>query len=283
MGAQGDLVKKSRAALPNVSSVSAPMKGLVQRKNEDPATIMNRMMKQDNPYMELAATEGKQQAQQRGLLSSSMAVGAVADSRARAALPLTQQRAQQNATSNLSTQEFRQQTGLQGQRIKADALTQNRDIASREGMQTEALTSAEKSQLRDIKSREKLESQRRDLELKMQSRGLTAAEESQLRDINSQEKRLNATIKSDENQRRLDRDLQTKLADWNLDADEQKSVAAFIQNSSQRYESALDAIMRNTDYSHESRQKSIEALQARRTKEENLVREIFNVDIGFGD
>ena len=81
----------------------------------DDSLVENRitgLLSQDNPYMQQATTRGLQQANQRGLLSSSMAVGAVEDSRIAAALPIAQQDASLYGQRDLQDSAYTQQGNL---------------------------------------------------------------------------------------------------------------------------------------------------------------------------
>jgi hypothetical protein len=59
------------------------------------------LMNQQNPFMQQAQTAGLKQANRRGLLNSSMAVGAAQGEAYKAALPIASQESQQIAAKNL--------------------------------------------------------------------------------------------------------------------------------------------------------------------------------------
>ncbi len=73
------------------------------------------LLNSDNPYMQQAETRGLQQANARGLISSSLAVGAVEGARINAALPIAQQDASLYGQSNLQDSAYTQQGNLNTQ------------------------------------------------------------------------------------------------------------------------------------------------------------------------
>lgn len=70
-------------------------------EDDSVATQVNKITSQNSPLMQQAKTQGLQQAGKRGLLNSSMSVGAVQDSTYRAAVPIASQNAQQISQKNL--------------------------------------------------------------------------------------------------------------------------------------------------------------------------------------
>lgn len=76
---------------------------------------LNGLLSADNPYMQQATTRGNQEAQRRGLLSSSLAAGAVEGARINAALPIAQQDAQTYANADLQDSAYTQQGNLANQ------------------------------------------------------------------------------------------------------------------------------------------------------------------------
>lgn len=82
------------------------------------ALVENRitgLLDKDNAYMRQADTRGNQQAQRRGLLSSSLAVGAVENERIAAALPIAQQDASLYGQRDLQDSAYAQQGKLNAQ------------------------------------------------------------------------------------------------------------------------------------------------------------------------
>jgi hypothetical protein len=215
---------------------------------EDPAEALTRILGTDSRYMEQAATEGKMQANRRGLLSSSAGIGAVEGARIRAALPLAQQSAQTAAEANRQREQIRSTEGL---------AQQQRDLDLK--MQSNALSNADRQQIRDIASREGMAAAERALQQKMQATALSA----------------------EKSERALDRGLQEKIAGWNLDADSERNAVSMVTNFMQLYEQSLASINSNKALKGSDRTKQTEALNARRDRMMNLVRQTLDVDIRF--
>ena len=93
------------------------------------------MMSKDSPLMRQAETAGLQLANKRGLLNSSMAVGAVQNEGYRAALPIASQEASQAANENMTNLNIASNFGLQENDIRARQQLANDDIAARKEMQ----------------------------------------------------------------------------------------------------------------------------------------------------
>lgn len=75
------------------------------------ANQMTGLLSKSNPYMQQAETTGLKAANRRGLLNSSMAVGAVEGERIKAALPIAQQDAATFGNQDLTNQQFVNQAG----------------------------------------------------------------------------------------------------------------------------------------------------------------------------
>lgn len=139
-----------------------------QWKDEDTSVEkrLNELTSKDSDYMRQASTQGFQMANRRGLLNSSMAIGAAQAARLDRALPIAQQEAGQ-------THE-RQQLGRQ---LQSSDIQQQRDIGARERMQQTDIEAQREAQQREIQAaRERLE------------RELTSREGMQQIDIAAQER-----------------------------------------------------------------------------------------------
>ncbi len=87
------------------------------------------LLGKESPYLRQADVRAKEAAQQRGLLSSSMAVGAAERERIKAALPIAQQDAQLFGTSALKEQEFADTSALAAQKTAETAALQRQGYA----------------------------------------------------------------------------------------------------------------------------------------------------------
>lgn len=90
------------------------------------------LLSKQSPLQKQARTQGLQAANSRGLLNSSMAVGAAQDAAYKAALPIASQEASQIHQANLSKQEFGQQKTLQSSDQQQQRYLQEQDIGFRE-------------------------------------------------------------------------------------------------------------------------------------------------------
>lgn len=103
------------------------------------------LISQDNAYMAAARTGAKQEAERRGLLSSSIAAGAGEAAAIRAALPIASQEAQQASQSQLQAEGAQQRGTLLAQ-----------DIAGQRQIQTEAAGQKQELLAADIAGKEVL-------------------------------------------------------------------------------------------------------------------------------
>ena len=106
--------------------------GAWEPEDDSVATGVARITSQNSPLMQQAKTAGAQQANRRGLLNSTMAVGASQAEVVKAALPIAAQDAQQTAQKNLAQQDFTQRGQLSAQEFGQNRQIQAADIASKE-------------------------------------------------------------------------------------------------------------------------------------------------------
>lgn len=92
-----------------------------QGANTDVMEIATGYMDQDSPIMQQAATAGRQAANRRGLLNSSLAAGAVQAATVERILPMAQQTAQQRFQGEMSRQEYQQTQNLSAQEFDQNA------------------------------------------------------------------------------------------------------------------------------------------------------------------
>lgn len=108
----------------------------------------------DNPLMRRAAATGAAQANRRGLINSSMGIGAAQDAVLGVAVPIASQEAAQEATAaNLATQ-IGSNEGIAARDISSREKLTSQQISSNEGLAARDITSRESLASRDIMSRE---------------------------------------------------------------------------------------------------------------------------------
>lgn len=123
-----------------------PITGEYKEEDASVSKRLTELLSRDDPYMQQASTRGNQQANRRGLLNSSIAVGAVENERIRAGLPIASQEAGQAHEMN-----------LQGRNIQIQDIGQKRDIENTRYLQGQDITSRERMQGTDIASRERMQ------------------------------------------------------------------------------------------------------------------------------
>ncbi len=242
-----------------MAGLATPKPPVYKKQNSNAADNVAAVIRKGGPLMKLAETEGYKQANRRGLLSSSIAVGAAQNEVYKAATPIGLQEAAQRATSN-----------LQGRELSATERMQLRDLEVRERMQGKELSAADRLQLRDLQSRER-----------MQGKDLSSSERMQLRDLQSR-----ASLQQGDNAFRskealLDRQHQRVLAGMNLDAADKERVAGVLANYQNTYENQIAQINANQNLKAADRTAQIKDLQARRTNYLAVISDIYGVDVSW--
>jgi hypothetical protein len=207
------------------------------------------VVRKDSPLQQLARTEGLQQAQKRGLLNSSMAVGAAQDAITRSALPIAQADADVNAraagynadTSNkfkVANVDTLNTAGSFG----AQAINRANEFnAGNAVQQAESARSREQEkaiQARDIASRESQA---------QLDRNFNQAESQRERDFNKQQALFESNVKASlaqiENEARFDQNLQNVYG-----------------NFSQEFTRAMTAINQDNNMNQQSKDYAINQL-----------------------
>lgn len=145
----------------NVATVAAPA-AAAPRAVTEPETVsgqLNQLLSADSTYLQSARNRGLEQANQRGLINSSLAAGTAERAAIDAAMPIATQDATANATAGQSAQNANQDLGLTGYKSLLDSAQQseNFDYRTRENQQNIAAN----TQLQDdrLKSQGALQTQ----------------------------------------------------------------------------------------------------------------------------
>lgn len=266
--------------MPKVPNLTGGLMSSVKKQEVDPnkygsVNVADRLAditKQSSPLMQQAKTDALKLANSRGLINSSMAVGAAQDATVRSALPIASQDAA---------------TALQ-QRLQAN------DIASTEWMQGRQIESNQVMQLRDIASTEGMAAAERALRQKLQDETLSAADRQQLADIafRSEQAGLDRALSETQQQRaitaqsaeaQLDRDLQERIAKLNLNSNDRNAAASILVNMEAAYNDQYAAIMANTNLSSDQREQQLTAAKNLRDTRINFVEQLFAVDLIWGE
>ena len=221
----------------------------------DQSLVENRitgLLSQDNNYMRQAETQGLQQANARGLLSSSMAVGEVENSRIAAALPIAQQDASLYGQADLQDSAYTQQGNLNTQNYQNNLNTAQFQGDINAGLQHQQgnISSRLQGEQGDINSRlqteqgginSRLQSEQGDINSRLQTEqgGINSRLQTEQGGINSQ---LQAETAIQNRQAQL----QTSIS--NIESDTSLSPAqrdAMIQNEINMYNATATIIARS--------------------------------------
>ncbi|MCA0276243.1 MAG: hypothetical protein LCH86_09575 [Proteobacteria bacterium] len=225
--------------------------------NDSVADKVADLTSQDSKLNQMARTEALKSVNRRGLLNSSMAVGAAQDAVIRNAMPIASQDAAQDFARNQDARAF--EYGMAGQN-DAQAFQReqtNLDRVLQERMQQTAINANEAQQIRDIASRE----------------GMAAAD----RALQTMLVDKDIAFKTGEN--KLDRELQQKIAGWNLASNDRNAAAQFLTNMEEMYNRSQQAIMGNTALTAAQRDQQLTAAKTLRDKQLNFVEQMYNIDL----
>lgn len=225
--------------------------------NDSVADKVTALSSQDSKLNQMARTEALKTANRRGLLNSSMAVGAAQDAVIKNVLPIASQDASQDFARNQDARAF--EYGMAGQN-DAQAFQReqtNLDRVLQERMQQTAINANEAQQIRDIASRE----------------GMAAAD----RALQTMLADKDIAFRTGEN--KLDRELQQKIANLNLNSSDRNAAAQFLTNMEDMYNRSQQAIMANTSLDATQRTQQLNAAKALRDKQINFVEQMYNIDL----
>lgn len=258
------------------------------------STQLASLTKQGSPLMEQAKTDALKLSNRRGLINSSMAVGAAQDAALRTALPIASQDASSALQKQLQTQQITSTEGMQAKQIASTEGMQAKQIASTEGLAERQIASSEAMQLRDIASTQGIAEAERILRERLQDKTISAADQQQLRDIafRAEQGGLDRALSETQQQRSiaaqqgeaaLDRELQERLANLNLNSNDRNAAATLMTNMEAAYNDQYAAIMANTNLSAEQRTQQLNAAKSLRDTRLNFVEQLYAVDLVWGE
>jgi hypothetical protein len=244
---------------------------IYKNKETDVAKIAAGITGQDSLLMRQARTEGLKTANRRGLLASSIAAGAAQGAVVERAGQMAQATAGFNAAENVATADRLSRENINLTQIESTEGIAAANRALEQKLQATQISAAEKQQLRDIASKEGMAAADNALRQRLQTQQLGAAQRLQTQQLGAESK-----------ERKLDRNLQSELAKWNLDSSDREKAAGMLTSFSQLYEQQLASINSNKDLNAEQRTTQIKALNNRRSAYTSAVRSLYDVDISFG-
>jgi len=272
------------------TGTATPWVGTQSQVDDSVASHVAKLVGQDSKLNQMARTEGLKAANSRGLLNSSMAVGAAQDAVLKNALPIAAQDASQAFQKNMAargveygmtaqeaTQGFQAGERIAGQGFATTQAQLDRDL--QQALQTQQLNEAEEQQIRQIGATKGLN----DANLAMQQ--LLAEKDIQFRMSEGNLDRAaavaaqQADIAFRTTEGNLTRDLQNQIAKMNLSGSQQNAAAQFVSNMEGLYSADYNTIMGNTALSADARTQQLTAAKNRRDTMLNLVEQVFNVDL----
>jgi hypothetical protein len=255
----------------------------------------------DSKLNQMAKTEGLKAANRRGLLNSSMAVGASQDALLKNVLPIAQQDASQAFQKNMAARGF--EYGMTGQKDTQAFTTSERigtqgwqtaeSIAQRGFLGTQAdldrdlqltmqdnqITSAEGMLIKQIASTEGIEAANRKLQETLLNKDIAFRMSEGKLDRASAEKMQALDIAAEKVIATLSRDLQDSIARMNLKSTDRAAAAQVMTNLEAQYIAAVDSINSNTSMSAAARTTALTAAKNLRSAKLNLVEQMFGIDL----
>lgn len=270
-----------------------PKTGKFTDESKTVAQTITGLLDKDNPYMKQAATRGRQAANRRGLLNSSIAVGAVEGERIKAALPIaTQDSAQSHERHiqgrNIEFQDIGQQRNIAAQRDLLDTEIagrkdlQTQDISSRERMQERDIAAARESLERELGSRAMLQEAEIAAQRERLGMQLSSQEERALQELRAAEQRLGLELTSRETMQQRDLELQERIANMNLSANERTAAAQIAQAFESTYAQMVSSIMNNPEMPANERQRMLDHAARIRDSNYSLVEQFYGIDLTWG-
>lgn len=231
---------------------------------------VSRITSAGGPLMQQAKTDGLATAQRRGLLNSSMAVGAAQGAVINAALPMAQQNAQQTATKNLSSQEYGQSRGLQEQQFGYST-----KLAEQKYGYDSRLSDQAYQQSRVLSDQE--------YQQDLQRTQLKGNWDSRLQ----QEKATQDSALSDQDYRQkigllsIDNASKEKIASWNVSQYEKERAMSALTSMESLYASEFNSLANNTDLPAEARNTYLQHIGSLRDSSLKLVEQMYGIDLNW--
>lgn len=113
----------------------------------DIAARVSQIVSTDSPLMRKATATGLAQANRRGLINSTMGIGAVQDSMLGVATPIASQEAAQASQEGIAARDLTSREKLSSDQILSNEGIAARDLASKESMNTANLAAAERERI----------------------------------------------------------------------------------------------------------------------------------------
>lgn len=231
----------------------------VERYDSDPGKLLSEYTSDDNRLMQLASAQGRQSANRRGMLNSSMSAGASMDAMAKTALPLAQQRSEQLEARNTREEAGLMQTNLQEQQFGFESQMSAQDAAQRSELLGQ-----------EFGQQQQLSAQEADQERELQDRRIGSEMELAQLDADTRE-----------NLMAMEEGMRTRLAGLETDREQYQDASQMITTFTEQYQSSMRSILSNPDMAAEDRNSLLENAGTLLNLQTDMVRELYDVEISW--
>lgn len=242
----------------NDTSVARRVTGLLDTSNPD------------NLYMQQAETQGLQQANQRGLLNSSIAVQAAQQGRVNAALPIAQQDASQANQRVMQGTQIQSTEGMQTKDIAAQQQEQQTGIAAAKEQQQTGIAATQQEQQTQIAA--DTAKQQADIQNQKWLAQFSADTQTRLQGLDEATRLQLQQLSSDSAER---------IANMNVssnDKDRATSIAASLELG---YQQMVSSITNNPDIPADARQQYLDQANAIRESNFNLIEQMYGINLDW--
>lgn len=288
---------------PPVSPTNAQWISSQQQVDDSMANKVNEIASKDSPLNQMARTEGLKAANSRGLLNSSMAVGAAQDAVLRNVLPIASQDAAQAFQKNqaargfeygMTAQEQEQgfktserlgtQTFLTAERLGAQEFTGTQNDLDRklqQSMLDQQISATEKNLIMQIASTEGIAAAANKLQETLQKNDIAYRMQAHNLDLAAAVQEQKNAFAFEAQQNAATRALQEKIAKMNLTGSQQAAAGQMASNAQAAYQSEYQSIMNNTKLTSAQRTSFLKAANTRYTNAMKLVENTFKINLGY--
>jgi len=265
------------------------------------AAQVTKLAAKDSALNQMARTEGLKAANRRGLLNSSMAIGASQDAVLQNILPIAQQEAGQAFQKNMAARGFEygltgqeaQQEWQTGENVAARGWQTAENIAQRgfiatqadldrtleQTLATQQIDATQANLIRQIASTEGIEAAANALKESLFEQDILFRMSEGKLDRASAEKMQAAELAHLSSESALTRELQEQIAKWNLSSTDKANAAQMLGVMETMYQNGYSSIMANTSLDQKSRTNLLTGIKNLRNNQINFVEQLYNVDL----
>ena len=279
-------------ATPGTSGYSSSATGGVQWTPQDDSvdTQVQRITATNSPLMQQARAQGQAGMARRGLLNSSMAVGAGQQAVLNTALPMAQQNAAQLAQKNLSAQQYGENRGLNDQKFGFDTKLADQAYQNQRGLNQQQFGfAADLNQQKfgfDTKLADQAYGNQRGLNQQQYDNTLALQNKKFEQDWGMLGAQTDAQVRlsgQDYEQKmqlaQLDNASKERIAQLNTAAYDREKAMSALAAMEQSYASVFNGIAGNTGLPDDARKAYLAHLSAIRDSTLSMVEQMYNVDV----